>query len=76
MKDFRGWATVFEFTFRQSTKKAFKIITALVAVLIIGSIIIINIFAARPKKDNYYEENMNQPEPHKEYPPSKGCNPR
>ena len=62
MKDFRGWATVFEFTFRQSTKKAFKIITALVAVLIIGSIIIINIFAARPKKDNYYEENMNQPE--------------
>lgn len=58
--NFRGWATVFAFTFRQSTKKAFKIVTALVAILIIGFIIIINIIAAKPDQeeqntgDHYY----------------------
>ncbi len=50
--NFRGWATVFSFTFRQSTKKAFKIITTLVAVLIIGLIVILNIIAAKPDKED------------------------
>ncbi|MDD4113024.1 MAG: ABC transporter permease [Herbinix sp.] len=49
--NFRGWATVFRFTFLQSTKKAFKIITTLIVVLIIGLIIILNIIAAKPDKD-------------------------
>jgi ABC-type Na+ efflux pump permease subunit len=53
--NFRGWATVFRFTFLQSTKKAFKIITTLIAVLIIGLIILLNIIAAKPEK----EDNQN-----------------
>lgn len=50
--NFRGWATVFRFTFLQSTKKAFKIITTLIAVLIIGLIILLNIIAAKPDETN------------------------
>lgn len=49
--NFRGWATVFNFTFRQSTKKSFRIITSLIAVLIIGLIILLNIIAAKPDKE-------------------------
>lgn len=50
--NFRGWATVFSFTFRQSTKKSFKVITALIAVLIIGLIILLNVIAAKPDKED------------------------
>lgn len=45
---FRGWATVFSFTFRQSTQKAYRIITTLIAIFIIGAIILVNIIAAKP----------------------------
>ncbi len=48
---FRGWATVFSFTFRQSTKKAFRIITTLVAILIIGSVILLSVIAAKPDEE-------------------------
>lgn len=61
-KNFRGWATVFDFTFRQSTKKAFRTITALVAILIIGAIIIINIVSAKPDKDEYSQADYGQEE--------------
>ncbi len=52
MKDkFRGWNTVFGFTFRQATKGlAFKVVTTLITLLIIGGIILINILAAKPDK--------------------------
>ncbi|NLO09689.1 MAG: ABC transporter permease [Clostridiales bacterium] len=53
--NFRGWTAVFRFTFLQSTKKAFKIITTLIAVLIIGLIILLNIIAARPDKQEDHQ---------------------
>lgn len=54
--NFRGWATVFGFTLRQSTKTAFKLTTTLIAFLIIGAIIIINIIAAKPEEREYDEQ--------------------
>lgn len=49
-QNFRGWTTVYGFTFRQATKGAgFKVVTALVTFLIIGAIIIANIIAAKPE---------------------------
>lgn len=56
--NFRGWATVFNFTFRQSTKKSFKLTTTLIAFLIIGAIIIINIVSAKPE-DREYDDQGN-----------------
>lgn len=56
--NFRGWATVFFFTFRQSTQKAFRIITTLVAILIIGTIIVVNIIAAKPEKLESQQDNI------------------
>lgn len=48
---FRGWTTVFNFTFRQSTKGAgFKAVTTLIALVIIGAFILINIFVAKPEE--------------------------
>lgn len=60
---FRGWTTVYGFTFRQSTGKSFKAITTLVAILIIGIIILINVLAAKPEeesidKDFYMEQEI------------------
>jgi uncharacterized alpha/beta hydrolase family protein len=57
MKDnFRGWRTVFGFTFRQSTKNAgFKVITALIAFLIIGIIILATVIQAKPDKKSKAE---------------------
>jgi ABC-2 type transport system permease protein len=54
MKDnFRGWTSVYAFTFRQATKGvAFKLVTALVALLILGAFIVINVQVAKPDKDN------------------------
>ncbi|NLK99672.1 MAG: ABC transporter permease [Clostridiales bacterium] len=49
---FRGWGTVFNFSFRQSIKKSFKIVTALIAVLIIGVMILLNIIVAKPDKED------------------------
>lgn len=51
---FRGWKTVFNFTFRQSTKGvSFKLVTTLVTLLIVGVFVLINVIAAKPeeKKD-------------------------
>lgn len=46
---FRGWLTVFNFTFRQATKGAgFKLVTTLVSLLIIAAFILINIIVAKP----------------------------
>jgi len=50
--NFRGWRTVFGFTFRQSAKGAgFKTVTAIVSILIIAVFIVINISVARPKEN-------------------------
>lgn len=47
--NFRGWRTVFDFTFRQATKGVgFKLVTTLVTILIIGAFILINIVVAKP----------------------------
>lgn len=54
MNKFRGWSTVFGFTFRQSTGKAFKATTAIISMLLITVIIIINIIIATTKKDDNY----------------------
>ena len=53
---FKRWTTVYGFTLRQSMTKSFKLITALVAILIIGIIIFINILAAKPEKDTNHND--------------------
>ena len=54
MKDnFRGWRSVYAFTFRQATKGAgFKLVTALVALLILVAFVVMNVVVAKPDKDN------------------------
>lgn len=50
--NFRGWTTVFGFTFRQSTKGiAFKFVTSLVALIIIGLLILVNVLVAKPDNE-------------------------
>jgi ABC-type Na+ efflux pump permease subunit len=53
MKDnFRGWTSVYAFTFRQSTKGlGFKLVTALVTLIILGAFIVINVIVAKPDKE-------------------------
>lgn len=47
--NFRGWKTVFDFTFRQSTKGAgFKVVTVLMSLVIIAGFTLINVFVAKP----------------------------
>ncbi|MDP4089651.1 MAG: ABC transporter permease [Bacillota bacterium] len=57
MKDnFRGWKSVYAFTFRQATKGAgFKLVTALISILIIIALILINVTAAKPDKSSNQE---------------------
>ena len=56
--NFRGWKTVYGFTFRQATKGiAYKLVTALVAFLIIGAFIVINVLVAKPEKVDPMEVN-------------------
>lgn len=54
MKDnFRGWKSVYAFTFRQATKGVgFKLVTALITVLIFLSFVLFNVLVAKPEKDN------------------------
>jgi ABC-2 type transport system permease protein len=54
MKDnFKGWTTVYGFTFKQAVRTTgFKVVTALVAILIIAAIILANVLSAKPDKDN------------------------
>jgi ABC-type Na+ efflux pump, permease component len=48
-ENFRGWTTVYGFTFRQSAKGVgFKLVTILIALIIIGAIITANIIMAKP----------------------------
>jgi ABC-type Na+ efflux pump permease subunit len=48
-QNFRGWTTVYSFTFRQSTKGVgFKLVTVLIALLIIGAITVATIVNAKP----------------------------
>lgn len=50
---FRGWKSVYSFTFRQATKGAgFKVVTALIAILIIAGFILMNILVAKPEKED------------------------
>ncbi len=50
---FRGWKSVYSFTFRQATKGVgFKVVTALIALLIIAGFILMNVLVAKPKKEN------------------------
>jgi ABC-2 type transport system permease protein len=54
MKDnFRGWTSVYAFTFRQATKGVgFKLVTTLVTLLIVGAFVVMNVMVAKPDKDN------------------------
>ena len=48
-QNFKGWSSVYRFTFKQETRGiAFKLVTALVALLIIGAIVLVNILDAKP----------------------------
>ncbi len=54
--NFRGWTSVFSFTFRQATKGvSFKLVTVLVSLAIIAIITVINIIAAKPDADGKVE---------------------
>jgi len=49
--NFKGWRTVFNFTFQQSTKGVgFKLVTFLMALVIIAGFVAINVFVAKPDK--------------------------
>ena len=57
--NFRGWTSVIKFTFRQSTKGAsYKVVTILIALIIIGGIITANLLAAKPD-----DMEQNKPSP-------------
>lgn len=50
---FKGWRTVFSFTFKQTTNGVgFKIVTFLVAFLLFGALIATNLLIAKPNKDD------------------------
>lgn len=49
---FKGWRTVFGFTFRQAAKGAgYKVVTSLVAILIVLIFILINVLVAKPDEE-------------------------
>lgn len=51
MNNFRGWKSVFGFTFHQATKGVgFRLVTALVTILILGTIVTVNVIVAKPDK--------------------------
>ncbi len=51
--NFRGWKSVYGFTFRQATRGiGFKAVTALIAILIIAGFILMNILVAKPDKED------------------------
>jgi len=59
MKDnFRGWKAVYGFTFRQATKGVgFKLVTALVTILIMAAFVLINVLVAKPDKVDLIEKS-------------------
>lgn len=55
-KKFRGWKSVFTFTFQQTTKGAsFRITTLLISFLIFGGLILTNILMAKPDEKDSVE---------------------
>lgn len=54
--NFKGWSTVYAFTFIQSTKSvSFRVITALIAFIIFGGFIAMNLVIAKPEKSQTAE---------------------
>lgn len=47
----RGWETVFRFTFQKNISKGYKAVTTLIALVIIGILVIVNIFSAKPEEE-------------------------
>lgn len=51
--NFRGWKSVYSFTFKQATNGVgFKVVTALIALLIIAGFILMNVLVAKPKNED------------------------
>lgn len=49
-QNFKGWTSVYDFTFRQSTKGAgFKVVTALITLIIIGIIVAVTVITGKPE---------------------------
>ncbi len=49
-QNFKGWSSVYGFTFRQSTKGAgFKVVTALITLIIIGIIVAVTVITGKPE---------------------------
>ena len=56
VNNFHGWKTVFDFTFHQASKGgAFRIVTALVSVVILGIFIVANLLVAKPDEEKVIE---------------------
>lgn len=51
MKNFRGWKNVYNFTRKNACSKGYKAVTAFIALLIIGALIVVNIIAGKPPKE-------------------------
>ena len=56
--NFRGWTSVYVFTFNQITKRmSFRIVTAIITILIFGALILTNVLVAKPDKDEKLEKS-------------------
>lgn len=51
MNKFKGWKTVFRFTLQKTGGKGFKILTTLLALVIIGALVLVNILVAKPEEE-------------------------
>ena len=52
-ENFRGWRSVYAFTFRQAAKGAgFKLITVIVALLVLGAFVVTDVMVAKPDDSN------------------------
>ncbi len=47
----RGWKTVFRFTFQKNNGKGYKAVTALIALVLIGVLVLVNILVAKPDEE-------------------------
>ena len=51
--NFRGWSSVYTFTLRQATKGVgFKLVTAIVTLMILVGFVLMNVLVAKPDKDS------------------------
>ena len=54
---FRGWTSVYGFTFKEATKgTAFKVVTTMITLVLLIALVLINIFSAKPDKDDGIDE--------------------